>query len=111
MKKTFSHNDRNFTAETIQLLGGEPTECLKITSAPSGGAGYVGPVPELARRDPDSKRIFTFTVNPDQPTPIAALTSDEAVRQCCDAIIEKETQQEAAVKGVSQMKEWLNQEN
>ena len=101
MEKTLVHQNRNFTVGLHEL-----DEALEITSPASGVTGYVGPAPEPARRDPD--RIFTFTVNPDKPPSAAAMTLDEALHECCDAILEKEAQMELTDKAVNEMKEWLN---
>lgn len=106
MEKTFSHNNRNFTA---RLVEDEAIEGLEITSALSDITGYVGPAPERARRDQD--RIFSFALNTDQPPPTAAMTLDEAINECCAAIIEKEAQQKLTAKAVHRIREWLSQEN
>ena len=103
MEKTFVHQNRNFTA---RLTADEDVECLEITTAAADITGYVGPALERARRDHD--RIFSFTLNTEHSPRAKAMLLDEAIRECCNAIIEKETQRELTAKAVTEMKEWLN---
>lgn len=105
MEKTFVHQDRNFTA---RLETDEAIEVLEITPAGSDITGYVGPAPERNRRDPD--RIFSYSLNTDPPWRATAMTLDEALRECYDAIIEKEAQRTLTAKAVHELKEWLNRQ-
>lgn len=71
--------------------------------------GYVGVSSRQHRQDLEPHQFFCFQIKlPNRTIFQSGLTLDEAVEQCCQALIEEEKQRDTVAAGRKSIADWFN---